>query len=668
MELPSIFVEREGIDPKLAVGSSLTQPKELLAWTITLFLVNDCESTLEYSEGIADEKIKIEENIFNKVKLFFRSLSCFDESLFDTSLKYDNPLCKMQLEPLQVPLQIVWKLAKINYVESTSTSSKERTGGVRFAKKLEFTTNLILIKNVLMDKTGNIGISSKALLYQWITGLQVDTISEYDESIEEQLTSTLLVLTEDTLYKDWKDSENQFIFQLEGIYSNIKSDQDRLSLYKSREAKGTLRNLIAILKENLHPYLQIINYSETGTFNTIVLSSNRIEKLKYELRKLPLLKYPFVNVYTKNFGVVLLKDEKLKDEYLNYTSLVNNFHDLVPKNPMGVLNQEVTKKQAIDYDSKSFAPPYQVIFFGSPGTGKSHQVEELTKNHSNTRITFHPDSDYQSFVGGYKPVMDKDDKIKYEFVPQAFIKAYCKAWLNPNVAHYLLIEEINRGNCAQIFGDIFQCLDRDRDGYSEYTLEVSTELATYLNSELETFSPEQRELYLHKTKSGPEELERICLPPNLYIYATMNTSDQSLFPMDSAFKRRWSWKHIPINYEDADSFIIEISDNYRYAWGDFIRKINPSIRAITGSEDKLLGNRFVNPIDYKISREEFISKVMFYLWDEIYKEEYQTPNTIFKHDLIDNQLTDFSFSELFEEDSIALIESFLRVNNVNLLS
>ena len=310
----------------------------------------------------------------------------------------------------------------------------------------------------------------------------------------------------------------------------------------------------------------------------------------------------------------------------------------------------------------SFPPPHQVIYFGSPGTGKSHTVEEKTQGLSTTRITFHPDSDYQSFVGSYRPEMVGDD-IQYKFVPQAFIKAYCHAWLNVDQPHHLIIEEINRGNCAQIFGDIFQCLDRKEDGYSKYVTEVSTEISNYIKGEFSKFTPEQTEKYLRITKSSDNKFNNISLPPNFYLLATMNTSDQSLFPMDSAFKRRWSWNHIPIDYNDADKFVIKISDDCEYNWGSFIRKINPRIRELTESEDKLLGNRFINPHNYIVEYEEFVSKVLFYLWDEIYKDEYQTSETIFQHNL-NGTLENFSFNDFFKDNSVDLLKSFLNLNEV----
>ena len=307
--------------------------------------------------------------------------------------------------------------------------------------------------------------------------------------------------------------------------------------------------------------------------------------------------------------------------------------------------------------------PRQIIFFGSPGTGKSTEVKKRTQDKNITRTTFHPETDYQNFVGCYKPAMD-GDKIRYEFVPQAFTDAYCTAWLTPTQNHYLIIEEINRGNCAQIFGDIFQCLDRNAQGFSEYSVNCSKELATHLQKELEK-NPVAQANYLAHCGG----YNKIVLPNNLYIFATMNTSDQSLFPMDSAFKRRWDWEYVPINYKEAANLTINIDENNTYNWGDFISIINPKIKELTGSEDKQLGNYFISPADKIISFEQFRSKVMFYLWSEMYKDEVGSQNSIFKYVFGENVPKDFQFGELFSDTKegitpTQLVAGFMQFNGI----
>ena len=199
----------------------------------------------------------------------------------------------------------------------------------------------------------------------------------------------------------------------------------------------------------------------------------------------------------------------------------------------------------------------------------------------------------------------------------------------------MIIEEINSGDCEQIFGDLFQLLDRDRIGKSEYTIKADAELKTFLENELGEGS--------EAIKDG-----ELCLPPNLYIYATMNTSDQSLFPIDSAFKRRWDWEYEPIKYKNTD-WVIDI-EGLRYRWSDFQKEVNTRILKDTGSEDKMLGDYFVNPSAKVISYDLFRNKLLFYLWNDVGKDG---DADIFPTD------EDFSFSKLYDEDSKRLIVSMM---------
>lgn len=258
------------------------------------------------------------------------------------------------------------------------------------------------------------------------------------------------------------------------------------------------------------------------------------------------------------------------------------------------------------------------IFYGAPGTGKSHRVREIVrgKDERTERVTFHPEYDYASFVGGYKPTMDEDN-IRYEFVPQAFTNIYVKAWNDLDNDYYLVIEEINRGNCAEIFGDIFQLLDRTND----YEITPSKELKEYLAQQL--------------NGNSNIDAEKLLLPPNLNILATMNTSDQSLFPMDSAFKRRWDWEYIPINYEHSEingssKFKVTISENESFSWLSFIQAVNTLIKTNDNlGMDKCLGNYFIKPQSGSIELETFINKAVFYLWNDVFKDEIEE-NNIFK--------------------------------------
>ena len=284
------------------------------------------------------------------------------------------------------------------------------------------------------------------------------------------------------------------------------------------------------------------------------------------------------------------------------------------------------------YDNNGFKVnmdlPLQLIYFGAPGTSKSTTIKKKIGNAPQHRITFHPDTDYANFVGCYKPTKNTEsDELTYKFVAQTFVKAYVDAWknlVNENIADkevFLIIEEINRGNCAQIFGDLFQLLDRDDNGFSDYAIEPDADLQRYLAENAFKGCVNVPE----KIRSG----ELMRLPPNLFIWATMNTSDQSLFPIDSAFKRRWEWKYLPIK-NDLKGHIIRVTKDHAYDWWEFLDAVNKRIEKLTEQEDKQLGYWFAKPNKgVEISVDRFVSKVVFYLWNDVFKDFAKDANSPF---------------------------------------
>lgn len=375
-----------------------------------------------------------------------------------------------------------------------------------------------------------------------------------------------------------------------------------------------------------------------------------------------------LNQYSKVINITNNK-ASLSDNYKEYMESMPNIKD--KKGFFFFFNFDGRE------DSPSLsADTEQKIYYGCPGTGKSHKVKGLTegadgektvyfdesgakvddvnavadksKLSSNIfRTTFHPDYDYSSFVGSYKPVvqpvLDADgnetgkEDLVYAFVPQVFTNAYVRAWksladeslTDAEKQVYLIIEEINRGNCAQIFGDLFQLLDR-KNGFSEYPIIPDAELRKYL---------------------AKEKLENnmLRLPANLHILATMNTSDQSLFPMDSAFKRRWAMEYIPINLEQekAKTFTFKVK-GVDYSWVEFLAKVNPLIRKATDSEDKQMGEFFIKE---SVSEEDFKNKVMFYIWNDVCKDLYSasriSPLFFMRSADGDDRKDVFTFAELF---------------------
>ena len=337
-----------------------------------------------------------------------------------------------------------------------------------------------------------------------------------------------------------------------------------------------------------------------------------------------------------------------------YENFIKMFVELTPNVSVQKDNE---KKQGIRL-------ALQQIYYGAPGTGKSYEINDLTKAYSTIRTTFHPDSDYSTFVGAYKPVMAestvyglqgepikvsqgddvkvelKEPRITYTFVKQAFLKAYLGAWqkyANGNETaepQFLVIEEINRGNCAQIFGDLFQLLDRSDNGFSTYPIEADSDLQNEIkkafaeggeyaiengldvDDAVDGYTSNYGETLSDDIKNG----RVLLLPNNLYIWATMNTSDQSLFPIDSAFKRRWDWRYVKIA-DVGKGWKIRCGNEY-CDWWKFVKEINKRIAKETSSDDKKLGYFFCKPPkdSSEISEEKFVGKVLFYLWNDVFKD------------------------------------------------
>lgn len=334
--------------------------------------------------------------------------------------------------------------------------------------------------------------------------------------------------------------------------------------------------------------------------------------------------------------------------------------------------------------------PLQQIYYGAPGTGKSYEIDKITKVYNTIRTTFHPDSDYSTFVGAYKPTMTKvelrdmsghlvkeegttrvvkEDRITYKFVKQAFLKAYLSAWKKyaegdkSGIApQFLVIEEINRGNCAQIFGDLFQLLDRQDNGFSSYPIETDAdlqmEIAEAFKAEKDYMLTKELNLqgvvkdYVGNLAEDIKSGKILLLPSNFYIWATMNTSDQSLFPIDSAFKRRWDWHYVKIADAKKD-YKLKCGDEV-CDWWIFVQAVNDKIAEETSSDDKKLGYFFCKPQNEgeSIGVERFVSKVLFYLWNDVFKDGNTTDFNV-----SDNSNKQPSFDAFYNDDNTINIEN-----------
>lgn len=355
---------------------------------------------------------------------------------------------------------------------------------------------------------------------------------------------------------------------------------------------------------------------------------------------------------------------------LDYTSLVGKFKEYLSVQPVNI-----TKACVL------FGYDFHDSIVNIQSDGLSHTVSGLLDDAYKSGTTYV--SSIYAGMSAYETSsnISNDGDITYEFIPQVFINALVKAYENINAANnsqqtstskeeseipveeipekeneteansmsvqpvYLVIEEINRGNCAQIFGDIFQLLDRDANGVSEYSISVDRDLREYLEN------------------NCPNAIcnGKIKLPANLSIIATMNTSDQSLFPMDSAFKRRWEWEYVKI--ENNTNFDIEVDATHKYNWKDFQKAVNVIIREKTHSEDKQMGDYFIKK---NVSLNEFVNKVMFYLWNDVCKENYHTEDNFFRtKDVNTEQEIEFSFGEMIDdkENKIIGFMNYLGVEN-----
>jgi AAA domain (dynein-related subfamily) len=604
---PNQILERSELNLRNGIKSSLAEIKELFALTFSLYLASNKEVLLNYSKEVnsPNTKIEIKDDLQLKLELFFNDLIT-DKVDFKIKVN-ENPLLTAQMESLQVSLELFWKICKIDFIENYP-SSQERTGGKRFEKKITFACNTLLLENCLLENDGSVSESLKQILFNWI---MKSTVFTPDLFLLNKIQSTLTVFSEETQFKIRKDDGSELFFQQEGIYEQVIAgntviDKDNI------EPVGPFRILKSFIKSDLHSYL-----NEDGSDGFRIKAGKSIHELG------------------------------------GYNEMVKTSLNLIPKRTIIYEEHEITPLQSVSSQDVN-----NVIFYGSPGTGKSYRADIETNGKDVRKVTFHPDYDYHSFVGGYKPTMD-GEKIAYKFVPQIFTKIYIDAWKNLVSADetkpfYLQIEEINRGNCAEIFGDLFQLLDRDKDGFSKYEVTAEEELYKYLLS-ADGFGTTHEGI-----KDG-----KLRFPSNLKIIATMNTSDQSLFPMDSAFKRRWDWIYVPIdtNCKFSD-FTIKLDNGKAFEWLSFLKEINKEIFEITKSQDKQIGNWFIDAQNSGkvISESTFVNKVVFYLWNDVFKDE---ENTIFMS-ADGKNLTYTSFFENGTSNNLVsyILEERLKLTNV----
>lgn len=308
--------------------------------------------------------------------------------------------------------------------------------------------------------------------------------------------------------------------------------------------------------------------------------------------------------------------------------------------------------QISGHETASEAPTSAVVgenrlYFGAPGTGKSRSVNERIGSTEPIRTVFHSDMQNSDFIGSLKPMMiagheGEADKVSYSFSPGPFANALLKSLLNTADEVFLVIEELNRAPAAAVFGDLFLLLDRTKKGASEYWVDFpSEEFRTWLQ------------------KETGSEFDKLRLPANLSILATMNSADQGVFPIDSAFRRRWRHTYLPIDFgaEGVPDGTIEVVRTglgpVPVTWSKFGLKLNERLTKLEISEDRLLGAWFVSPEELKASTKT-PEKLLTYLWDDLLR--HGAKGEIFD---TDNMSTYGELSKNVEESKQIFHDDFL---------
>lgn len=573
MTVPKPHTLPAPLDPRLITKTSLPRPKAAIALLIALWLMNNKPAEVAYgrTSGAADEGGLINDELIEGVEGYAADHGIsldFDE--VKDGLK-DNPLLTSQMEALNAPFELVWRLGTLSFTDSSLTRSSERKGGQRFQKAIQFSSNLDLIG--ILEETDSDGFAR--VLLNWLVGDRVSCA----EGIESRLTRMLAVFSEPALFKTCK-GDSGTVFTISGVYGCLLEGDDDASvdLVEGKEAQGPTRILKTAVEAGLYPALNIAGHTVTATKD--------VSKAELE-------------AYASRIRVS--------------SQLANVKLDNPERNTM----ENRATAEPID-------EPRNLIYFGAPGTGKSHELGEHANRYFDEghrcRVTFYPDYTYSQFVGCFKPmteqVVDADGNkrtaITYRYALGPFLETYVKAIKNPEQNYLLIVEEINRANPAAVFGDVFQLLDRRSDGCSEYTVAAPEDM---------------REQLMVEFDNDVVASSKLAIPSNMYIWATMNSADQGVFPMDTAFKRRWDFRYMGIDEgEDADIDgtplnKIEVPCGGRtVVWNKLRHAINEFMASddLKINEDKLLGPFFINPSALTPERfaDVFKDKVLLYLYED----------------------------------------------------
>lgn len=607
-------------DLKLGIKSSLPNVRSTLALLCLIYRCTNDGDKIKYSQS-AGASIVLETGLEKRMIAKYSSLYLAagdKDTLFVDNIN-KNQLFKSQLESLIVAFELVWRLAKIEYEDKTKSNTAERTGGTRYPKELFFSANMDVISNLIDENESGY----TETLLNWI-GMSTASHSQ----CEERLIRLFTYFSETAIYK-LNDGTQDIIFDLNGVYKELNINP-YVDIDDAAEAKGPLRVLKSALSDHLNSYL---DYSGG---KVSVKSGKGTDLAKYQSR---------VDVYQTISSVAF---------------------------PVPVVPTSVTFNERTGISNSL---PRNRIYFGAPGTGKSYRLNEtvagmISSDEDYERVTFHPDYTYAQFVGTYRPASLDDGTISYRFVPGPFMRLYVKAVkniidatdasgtidvkkINPFV---LIIEEMNRANAAAVFGDLFQLLDRDKDNVSEYAVQTSEEIRDYLVKEL---------------GGNSNDFTSIKLPDNMFIWATMNSADQGVSPMDTAFKRRWSFEYIGINDGEKDSTgktnvpgEFKLPNGSKIKWNAFRKALNDLLSSnnVKINEDKLMGPFFINTSKYiKLGTTDELeddfyelveNKVLMYLFEDAAKTKR---SKVFNGSVDSNRFS--SLKKAFEDRSISIFQN-----------
>lgn len=586
---PDNMVKYPDVDLKLGIKSSLPNVKATLGLLMMIWKASDCPAEIEYSKAVGDS-IEVSDELgaqlIRKYQPIYSAAGISDEQFLDRI--NDNQLFKSQMESLIVAFELVWRVAKVKFVGNMAASF-ERTGNKRYPKRLLFTKNMDIIDSLLSSDDGEY---SKVLL-SWV-GLNITPQIRFETA----LLRLLVYLSEEAVYK-LADGERDIIFNMYNVYAKLLDGNDAVDINDTKEAKGPLRILKSALSDRMNPFLSYSNASG------VTIAPGEADKL---------------NAYSKRVNT--------------YLSLTNAKH-INTTEPQ----TEVVEDTPHTIEATRIKGGKNVILYGVPGSGKSHTIGEQYCNDESRmeRLVFHPDYTYSDFVGQILPNVSEGN-VSYEFTEGPFTRLLKKAYNNPGEEYFLIIEEINRGNAPAIFGEVFQLLDRDDDGNSEYGIS-NADIARIVYG---------------------DENHKVRIPSNMSIIGTMNTSDQNVFTLDTAFQRRWSMRMIENDLDKvsyADKKILDTD----VTWRRFNTVMNSIILKknvrITSSEDKRLGAFFVREADLRFDPKEndpdasseekriamlqnsrFPEKVLKYLWDDAFKfsreDVFETSQYISLEDIV----------------------------------